>query len=169
MKGVYLCAYKSKKFNYDIDYNDILDLPNINLKCSCLDIDLSNYDFILGSPPCNYWSRANWRRNVSDYALNTKCLLPLLLEKCYKSGKPFILENVRNDNLFLQEGIYSLCDNLGILTYFVGRHTYFTNIMFNPSNILQVFDNIHNVSSSMRQGGINVYNVFNIWLEVVLN
>ena len=100
MKGIYLAAYKDRHYDFDIDYNDIVALPGINIVGDMMSVDLSGYDFIIASPPCNYYSRANYRRDYSDYALSTKHLLPDILNKHLTVGKPFIVENVRNEASF---------------------------------------------------------------------
>lgn len=174
MKGVFLGACLQRHEKYDIDYNDIDTNTGCNLICDMLDIDLSKYDFVLASPPCNYYSRANYRRNVSFYALSTKNLLPTVIEKCSLSGKPFLIENVRNNVLFQQCGIFDLCNKYKLFVYYVGRHTYFTNIMIN----LQCYQTIDyvvkkqyysNNLGNYRQGGDNVKKVFEIFLEKIVD
>ena len=128
-----------------------------------LEIDLEPYDFIIATPPCNYWSRANYRRYTSKYSQDTKHLLPDILDKLRDLGKPYIVENVRNERLFKKYGILDKADYV----YYVGRHTYFTNVPFNPIGIKQKNDNINNISSNKRQGGENVYNVIEYWLKII--
>lgn len=101
-----------------------------------MDINLDPYDVIIATPPCNYWSRANFRRETSQYAQATKHLLPAILDKLCKQDKPFIVENVINGNLFKQHGMY----NYPCYFYEHGRHSYWTNIPFNPQGIPQVQD-----------------------------
>lgn len=161
MKIIYLAAYKAKHNDYDITYQDINGLRDIG--GDMLDIDLNDYDIIIATPPCNYWSRANYRRDISDYAKKTKHLLPAIIDKCIKINKPFIIENVRNRPLFNEYGLY----DKKCFIYEVGRHTYWTNILFNPTNIKQKNDNINNISSKNRQGGKNVHDVINYWLNTV--
>lgn len=169
MKGLFLCAFKQRHFNYDIDYNDIVDVPGINIIGDCLKIDLNCYDYLLASPPCNYYSRCNYRRNTSNYAQATKHLLPEILIRFARSGKPFLVENVRAYELFKKEGIIKICSDYNINIYFVGRHTYFTN-MFVNLDCPQRFDftsrGVRLVKNS--QGGENTFNVFEIWLKAVL-
>lgn len=172
MKGVFLGACLQRHYNYDIDYNDIDSSTGCNLICDMLQVDLSSYDYLLASPPCNYYSRANYRRNVSPYALSTKHLLPGILEKFALTGKPFLVENVRNTVIFNQEHIFDICSKYNIFVYFVGRHTYFTNIFVNL-NCSQTVDYVANkqyYSSSLnnyRQGGKNVHKVFEIFLNYI--
>ena len=95
MKGIYLAACKARHPNYDIVYQDIDKKYKCELEGDMLEIDLSPYDFIIATPPCNWWSQANpyyWR---SEYALKTRHLLPLILIKLGKQNKPFLVENVK--------------------------------------------------------------------------
>lgn len=93
MKGIYLAAFKANHPNYDIVYQDILG--NRDIGGDMMEVDLSPYDFIIATPPCNWWSRANYRRNTSPYALQTKHLLPDILRKLCQQDKPWIVENVK--------------------------------------------------------------------------
>lgn len=170
MKGIYLGACRAYHNDFDIDYNDIVPGYHINVVGDMLNVDLNKYDFIIATPPCNYYSRANYRRNSSSYSLSTKHLLPCILLKCAKLDKPFIVENVRNFKMFNESGIIDICKMYGILIYEYGRHTYFTNIFFNPYCVPQVKDNIQNISNSKnvyRQGGFNVHNVIDWWLKCI--
>lgn len=177
MKGVYLGACRAYHPNYDLDYNDIVGGYHINIICDMMQVDLFKYDYILASPPCNYYSRANYRRDTSDYSLSTRHLLPCILEKCALSGKPFIVENVRSPKLFNKMGVDMICTKYGIIRYIIGRHTYFTNVFCNLTCKQQLDFHSKNVASllgyserqSYRQGGDNVHNVFEIWLETVVN
>lgn len=99
MKGIYLGAYKALHESYDIDYQDINGLRDIG--GDMLTINLEKYDFIIATPPCNWWSRANYRRETSEYSIRTKLLLPCILFKLTLLGKPFIIENVLNKNNFM--------------------------------------------------------------------
>ena len=109
MKGIYLCSCKALHANFDLDYNDIKKFQdNINIVGDCLAVDLEKYDYIVATPPCNYYSRLNRRRETSAYAQATKHLLPCLIEKLGKQTKPFIIENVRNSVLFKKTGIFVL-------------------------------------------------------------
>ena len=184
MKGIYLASFKAQHPNYDIVYQDINGKRDIG--GDMMEVDLSGYDFIIATPPCNYYSRANYRREQSEYSQATKHLLPGIIDKLIALGKPFIVENVRNPNIFKSIGLY----DKDCFIYIHGRHTYWTNIMFNPSSVeqhneyqLQVckkledgtwfksgqiyIGNMNNVDKKNRQGGINVHNVIELWLEVV--
>lgn len=161
MKGIYLAAHIADHPNYDMDYQDITGKRDID--GDMMDVDLSKYDYIIATPPCNYWSRANYRRDESEYALKTKHLLPDILDKLRKQDKPYIVENVRNYELMKSWGMFEY----NCFVYEYGRHTYWTNIPFNPSGISQENDNINNISSKDRQGGKNVHRVLEHWLEVI--
>ena len=142
-----------------------------------MDIDLSNYDFIIATPPCNWWSRANYRRNSSEYALKTKHLLPDILHKlCQIEDKPWIVENVRNKTRFKDNGLL----DLPCFTYFVGRHTYWSNIRLKLSdiNLLQKaitdykngkkrYLSSQNLPRHLRQGGEEVHQVIERFLKTI--
>lgn len=163
MKIIYLAAYKAFHSNYNIIYQDINGKRDLD--GDMLDIDLSFYDILIATPPCNYYSRANYRREKSVYSQNTKDLLPKIIDKFILTGKPFIVENVINKPLMNK---YKLFDK-NCFVYFIGRHTYWTNI-FLPSNILQeaeIVSNIKFLPQSKRQGGKNVYYVIEQFLELV--
>lgn len=172
MKGIYLAACLARHSNYDMDYNDIDDKFGCNIICDMMDVDLTKYDYIIASPPCNYYSRANYRRDISEYALSTKHLLPLILEKCGKLNKPFLIENVRNTVVMKKEGIFDICNKYNIFVYFIGRHTYFTNQFVNLAcrQKIDYVDKQRYYSTNFdnyRQGGENVHNVIEIWLEYI--
>ena len=173
MRGIYLASYKAKHENYNIDYQDINGLRDIG--GDMLDVDLSPYDFIIATPPCNYWSRANYRRDKSVYAQKTKHLLPEILKKLTRQDKPFIVENVRHFKMFLNAGLF----DLPCYVYFIGRHTYWTNVLLPIDGISQRADHVtqgNYIGSSKnraddaettREGGWNVKQVIDRWLEVV--
>lgn len=97
MKGIYLASCKARHNNYDIIYQDIeKDKYHCDLGGDMLDIDLSKYDYIIATPPCNWWSKANPYYKKSAYSLQTKHLLPDTIIKLGKQSKPFIIENVIN-------------------------------------------------------------------------
>jgi hypothetical protein len=178
MKIIYLASFKAFHPNYNITYQDINGKRDLN--GDMLSIDLNPYDVIIATPPCNYYSRANYRRETSLYSQKTKHLLPDILNKLIKLNKPFIVENVRNPRLFDVAGL----NNLPCYQYIHGRHTYWTNIPFNPSTIdqdqeykLKVCKKLPDgswlktgqtyVGSGNSQGGNNVHRVIEYWLEVV--
>ena len=137
MKVIYLGACRAYHPNYDVDYNDINGGYHINIVGDMLQVDLSNYDVLIATPPCNYYSRCNYRRDKSDYALSTKSLLPCIIKKFNDSGKLFIVENVRNYSMYKKCGIIDYCNKNGVLIYEYGRHTYFTNVMINLNGVKQ--------------------------------
>lgn len=131
MKGIYLAAYKAKHDGHDIVYQDINGKRDIG--GDMLEVDLTPYDYIIATPPCNYWSRANYRRETSEYSQKTKHLLPSILDKLVALGKPFIVENVRNARMFTKAGLFNKA--CFIIEY--GRHTYWTNVMIDFTGIPQ--------------------------------
>ena len=174
MKIIYLASFKANHPKWDVTYQDINGKRDI--AGDMMDIDLTPYDVIIATPPCNYYSRGNYRRETSEYAQKTKHLLPGILDKLVKMNKPFIVENVRGWVLE-KNHMY----NYPVFIYEHGRHTYWTNIPFNPSMIYQEMDLDNRVVQSgkykgkisnfaprsKRQGGQNVHNVIEYWLEVV--
>lgn len=160
MKGVYLCSRKHRIPGFDIDYNDVVDYPGINLLCSCDDVDLSKYDYIIATPPCNYYSRANWRRELSSVALFTKDLLPNTLKRCVESGKPFIVENVLNSTL--------LPNDFNNYRFEFGNHTFWSNVFFLvPDKSYAIRQNKQYVSRACRDNNYNVHLIINIFLEYI--
>lgn len=167
MKGIYLAAYKARHPNYDIVYQDINPRCKCDLQGDMLEVDLKDYDFIIATPPCNFWTRANYRRYRSEYALKTLHLLPLIILKCIASKKPFIVENVRNDRLFNEFRLYKF----NCFIYKIGRHTYWTNVSFD-TNIEQVQDFRYGGyyirdEAAFKQGGDNVSRVIERFLEEI--
>jgi site-specific DNA-cytosine methylase len=156
MNILYLASFKANHTNWNITYQDINGKRDID--GDMMDIDLTNYDVIIATPPCNYYSRANYRREISEYSQKTKHLLPDILKKLKQINKPYIVENVVNYNLmkefYDQDFVYQ-----------IGRHTYWTNIPFNYQKN-QIHDDIHNSSKSKRQGGQNVHDVIEYWLNL---
>jgi site-specific DNA-cytosine methylase len=159
MKGIYLASFQANHNDYNIIYQDINGKRDIS--GDMLDVNLEKYDFIIATPPCNYYSRANHRRETSEYSQKTKHLLPDILNKLVKLNKPFIVENVINYNLM--KNFYDQ-----VFVYEIGRHTYWTNIMFDYK-VKQLSDNVQYKSKNNRQGGQNVHNVIDYWLEVLHN
>lgn len=172
MKGIYLASCLARHPDYNIIYNDFDDNFKPDLCCDMMQVDLSDYDFIIASPPCNFWSRANYRFLSSQYSLSTKHLLPSILEKCALSGKPFIVENVFNVPRMTEYGIFDICDKYHIYYQFIGRHTYFTNYVVDLNNI-QFCDFVAKKqhyskdASKYRQGGENVHNTIEAWLKYI--
>lgn len=172
MKGIYLASFKASHPNYDLVYQDIDGTRDIG--GDMLTIDLEPYDVIIATPPCNWWSRANYRRDSSVYALSTKLLLPCILMKLQSIGKPFLVENVRNDAQFKKYGLF----DLGLYVYKIGRHTYWSNVEFETSDIIQIpksdykngkkrWLSSQHLSRKARQGGDEVHQVVERFLEEV--
>lgn len=160
---IYLASHTAL-LDYPCVYQDINGKRDIG--GDMLDVDLSNYDFIIASPPCNYWSHANNERRCSDYSKKTKHLLPFIIKKLINLNKPFIVENVRNNVRFSKAGLF----DLPVFVYFIGRHTYFTNLFLTPIDIeylnsIQERKSVVNLSSTIRQGGHDVNCVFNYILS----
>lgn len=163
MKVIYLASGHGILDNdkYDITYQDKFIKRDIG--GDMMKVDLSDYDIIVATPPCNYWSRANYRRESSRYALETKNLLPDILKKLEGINKPFIVENVRNKKLMADiiknfKGYY--------LEY--GRHSYFTNVYFDMKDFNFPKNTNHNNSSrKQRQGSGNVKECIERFLQDV--
>lgn len=173
MKGIYLASYKALHPDYDIVYQDINGKRD--LSGDMMGINLYSYDFIIATPPCNYWSKARGNR-CSQYSLDTKHLLPDILYKLCSQGKPFIVENVKNRKRFLSFGLYDFpCQ-----VFEIGRHTYWTNVFFDKSDIEELnnmcrqdfkyggkvilYDDMKNKE---HQGGYNVHIVVEKFLEKI--
>ena len=84
MQGIYLAACKARHLGYDIVYQDVDAKYHCDIGGDMLEVDLSPYDFIIATPPCNWWSQANPYYWFSEYALKTRHLLPLTLIKLSK-------------------------------------------------------------------------------------
>ena len=169
--GIYLASYKALHPNYNIIYQDINGKRD--LSGDMLNIDLTPYDYIIATPPCNYYSRCNYRRETSKYSQETKHLLPEIIEKLCKLEKPFIVENVRNSVLFNKLGLY----DKPCFIYIIGRHTYWTNIIM-TTDIEQKQDLVqHGIyignkdkkddAENTREGGWNVKQVIELFMESV--
>lgn len=172
MKGIYLAANRARHLNYNIIYQDIDEKNKCDLKGDMLDIDLTPYDYIIATPPCNWWSKANpyyWR---SEYALKTRHLLPLILIKLGKQNKPYIVECVKNLKRYRDNHIFRICEMYNISYQIIGRHIYFSNKTIDL-NCPQIQDfKIHGVrvnNDKYNQGGTNVYNVIEKWLKEINN
>lgn len=169
MKGIYLGAGKALHKNYDIDYQDINNKRDIG--GNMLDIDITSYDYIIATPPCNFWSRARGNK-CSQYALDTKDLLPNIIDKLAHQNKFFIVENVLNMKRFKEHNIIPRNDCI-VLT--LNRHIYFTNIYINLENIEQRQDFKYggkvimydDMTDLYHQGGFNVHNVIERFLQTI--
>ena len=168
MKGIYLASCKARHEKYDLIYNDIDPKYKPDIVGDMLQVDLTPYDFIIASPPCNWWSKANPYYKTSKYALETKHLLPDTIIKLSESGKPFIIENVKNIKRMAENGIFDLINKYGLFYQFVGRHIYIYNGLLIDLNCEQIQDFVYGGKrvnkDGYNQGGTNVYNVIEIWL-----
>ena len=167
-KGIYLAACKARHTQYNIVYQDIEKKYGCDIGGDMLEIDLEEYDYIIATPPCNYWTKANPYYWHSVYAWKTLALLPLTLIKLAKTGKPFIVENVKNKKRFELYNIYRLCNFLNIRFIEIGRHTYFTNTPFDiacPQQQDFAYGGRRVNNDGYNQGGTNVYNVIEKWLS----
>lgn len=171
MKGIYLASCRAKHRDYDIVYNDIDPKYNPDILGDMLSIDLSPYDFVIASPPCNWWSKANPYYKTSKYSLETKHLLPDTIIKLAESKKLFIIENVKNIKRMAENGIFDIITQYGLFYQFVGRHIYIYNDILIDLSIKQIQDfkyggrRVNN--DGYNQGGTNVHNVIEIWLSYI--
>lgn len=172
MKGIYLASYEALHPEFDLVYQDINGKRDLG--GDMLDVDLTPYDFIIATPPCNFWSIARGNR-CSQYSLDTKHLLPEIIKKLIKLGKPFLVENVINKKRFKENGIYDIAKcNI----YYINRHIYFTNIEFTEKEIellsskcrqdfkyggkVIMYDDMQN---KKHQGGYNVHIVVDYFIS----
>ena len=167
MKGIYLAACKARH-NHNIVYNDIDSKYKPDILGDMLEVDLSPYDYIIATPPCNWWSKANPYYWHSEYALKTRHLLPLTLIKCATTGKPFIVECVKNIKRYKENHIFRICERYKIMWQVVGRHIYFTNVLVNLKCEQQQdfrYGGKRVNNDGYNQGGENVYKVIEIFIE----
>lgn len=140
-------------------YNDI-QYP-VDYQCDMRELEplLDTFDCILASPPCNYYSRANYRRETSKYAQATKDLLPW----CQRMASdligrvPMIIENVRNRHLI------PLPADLNIL--YSRRHTFFANHPFSVYGASK--SGLSHVCSVNRQGDEEVHETFFEFVKLI--
>lgn len=168
MKGIYLGACKANHPNYNIVYQDINGKRDMD--GDMLQVDLEPYDYIICTPPCNYYSKANC--NIySEYSTKTKHILPCSIIKLAESKRPFIIENVINRKRFHAMGIYQLAEYYSLKVFEHGRHTYFTNVAFEYKDIPQTQDFKYGGKyigkDGYHQGGMNVYLVIEAFLKEV--
>lgn len=171
-KGIYLAACKARHPDYNIIYQDIDPKYKCEIGGDMMQVDLKPYDYIIASPPCNWWSKANPYYKTSKYALDTKHLLPDIIIKLANLDKPFIVENVKNYKRMEEEGIFAICDRYGLYTYTIGRHIYISNIMCNllcsqHQDFKMGGKRVNN--DGYNQGGSNVHKVIELWLKIVNN
>lgn len=142
-------------------YQDINGKRDIGGDMMC--VDLEPYDYIIATPPCNYWTYARGNR-CSQYSKDTMHLLPDILNKLIKLDKPYIVENVRNARRFTEYGLLPRND---CYVYIVGRHTYWSNVKMDTSGIIQEREDVTNLTKSKRQGGNDVHNVIERFLQTI--
>lgn len=170
MKGIYLGACRAFHPDFNIVYQDIDGTRDIG--GDMLDIDLAPYDFVICTPPCNFYSKANCNIN-SEYSIKTKHLLPCSIIKCAESHKPFLVENVINRKRFHLMGVYQLCAFYRLKVFEYGRHTYITNVEFPYSHLPQEqefkYGGKYVGSSGYHQGGLNVFLVVNAFISSIVD
>lgn len=137
-----------------------------DIQKDCQQINYDEFDMIIASPPCNYWSKANYRRDreESKYAQKTKYLLQFFLNIATNNNKPIIIENVINRKLMEKE--LKIPNNIEIVIN--GRHTYFSNknIQFIKKFTFEKSCNIVNKSTKQRQGDNQVQQVFEKFIKI---
>lgn len=159
MKGIYLASKEHRIKGVNLDYNDIEDLEGINLQCDMLEVDINNYDYVIATPPCNYYSKANYRRETSFVAQSTKHLLPGILEKLKKYNKPFLVENVCNQTLLPKTSFYE---------FNFGNHHFYTNVfILIPDKSFAKKQNKQNLAYRKRDNNYNVHLIIDIFLEMI--
>lgn len=167
-KGIYLGACRAYHPGYDITYQDIDGKRDLG--GDMLDVDLSQYDYIIATPPCNWWSKANpyyWR---SEYSLRTRHLLPIMLMRLGKQTKPFVIECVKNLKRYRENNIFRICEMYSIKYQIVGRHVYFTNVdvSLECPQIQDFKIRGRRVNGDgYNQGGTNVHNCIELFLRKV--
>lgn len=167
----YGCARKHRPFNDQV----LITTNDIAKKCYCSitgDIRkiinhqfdwLSSFDGWIFTPPCNYYSRANWRRETSKIAQETKDILPLCLQFCIdgSSTVPFLIENVQNAPIFK--------DWYPSYQFVLGGHTFWSNVL-NASDFLGYElpkQNKQYVCRNKRDNNFVVDLVINVFLKKV--
>lgn len=159
MKGIYLASKEHRIPGYDIDYNDIEKYDGINKQGDMLKIDIEKYDYVIATPPCNYYSKANYRRETSKVAQETKHLLPEILKKLENYKKPFIVENVMNSTLLPKTNFYE---------FEVGQHHYYSNVfMLIPHKSYMVKQNKTKQQYGKRDNNYNVDLIIRLFLETI--
>lgn len=163
---IYLGAKKHRLNNLftdvDIFYNDIVNYEGINFCCDMMNIVLDTFDYLIATPPCNYYSKANYRRDTSIVAQSTKHLLPDILRKFALSGKPFLIENVLNKSLI---PLPYKC-----FMYEYNGHAFYTNVPL-PVHRLPTLDkckNIQNKASGYRDNQYGVHCFIKLFIETCL-
>jgi len=171
MKIIYLASGQAILPFQNVIYQDILG--NRDIDGDMMNVDLGDYDILVATPPCNYYSKLNRHPETSVYSQKTKHLLPEIIKKFSMTGKPYIIENVRSQKINdLIKNDRTFPDH--VIQY--GRHTYWTNIPFNPNGIDQSKDfkaigkrgsgHIEKLKNYV-QGGKNVNDVISYFIDIV--
>lgn len=158
---LYLAAKEHRivKEGFSFKYNDVVDYDGIDFLCDMLKVDISPYDVVLATPPCNWYSRANYRRDESPVALATKHLLPSIVDKLLATDKLFMVENVMNSTL-----IPKYHDRLYQFTW--GQHTFFTNVLLLvPHKSYEVAQHKAQMQYGHRDDNYNVHYIFDLFLD----
>lgn len=165
IKVIYLCAKDHRLRPLEsckVFYNDIKAyVKPLDYECDCLDVDLDGFDVLIATPPCNYWSKANYRRETSKVAQSTKHLLPVILHRFSCSGKPWIVENVCNEPLMRKE----IKDLDSFFWFVANNHMFFTNYMGDLFDMQYPPQNKAKLQYGHRDDNYVVDFVFNRWLE----
>lgn len=164
-KTIYLAAGYAKLEEPNVIYNDLI-VPRENRQ-DMLDVDLSDYDILIATPSCNFYSYARGNNKPSKYALRTAHLLLEIIIKFYNTGKPFIVENVTNKTTL--DFIWAMCADLNLYRFKHARHTYITNIKFDISSVPKELDfnkdcSFINIFSD-RQGGNQVSAILDLFIK----
>ena len=164
----YGCARRHRPFHYNVNVitNDIDKKCYSNLTGDIRDILkrdfwIKRFDAYIFTPPCNYYSRANWRRETSPVAQETKDLLPLCLDFAVNSGHWFLVENVLNKTMF--KDLYPQYQ------FTFGGHTFWSNVL-SKKDVLGLTapkQNKQYVSRNMRDGNYAVDLVINMFLQEI--
>jgi len=164
-KIIYLAAGYAKLQEPGVVYNDLI-IPRENRQ-DMLEVDLSQYDILIATPPCNFYSYARGAKKPSEYALSTAHLLLEIIIKFYETGKPFIVENVTNKNTL--DFIWAMSADLGLYRFKHARHTYITNIKFDIDSVPKEFDfktgGYFINTFSDRQGGNQVSAILDLFIK----
>lgn len=69
-KVIYLASGRAQLKYKNVAYNDCKEKRDII--CDMLEVNLSNYDILIATPPCNYYSHARGANPPSEYAKKNK-------------------------------------------------------------------------------------------------
>ena len=105
---------------FDVVGVDLFDQPKYPfkfIKADALDFDITGYDFVWASPPCQAFTAYKRRKDHVKYSPN---LIPKIREKLIANRKPFVIENVQGAPLL---DAAMLCGSMFSLD--VRRHRFF--------------------------------------------